>query len=282
MKTHIEKDSIKTRKSIRTYTGEKLSASDKNLLLKYINHAENRVGFHGNQIKIQLIEVDEMTSDKIGTYGIIKDAPAFLVISCKNNREALFDCGYVVERMVLYLAQNGLASCWLGGTFHRAKIIEKVTLLPDEIIPIILPVGYGEKKRSFSDKMVRSLAKGDSRLAFDDLFFCENFTQKIKDPNLRGILDLVRLAPSASNKQPWRILMDANGDMHFYLKRTPKYAGSIGYDIQWLDMGISAAHYEVACGSNQFFVQPPETDKAFDSLEYVISAKHLSAATAIG
>lgn len=273
MKNRIEKDSIKTRKSIRTYTGGKLSASDRNQILDYINHAENRFGFHGNQIKIQLIEGDEMISDKIGTYGIIKNAPAFLVVSCKNSRDVLFDCGYVVERMVLYLEQNGLGTCWLGGTFHRAKLVEKITLLPDEIIPIILPVGYGEKKRSLSDKMIRSLAKGDSRLAFDELFFSENFMQKINDPDLRGILELVRLAPSASNKQPWRILMDANGDAHFYLKRTSKYAGAIGYDIQWLDMGISAAHYEIACGSNEFFVQTSKAGKEFDSLEYVISVK---------
>lgn len=281
MKTRIEKDSIKTRKSIRTYTGEKLSNSDKSQILDYINQAENRLGLYGNQIKIQLIEVDEMTSGKIGTYGIIKKAPAFLVVSCKNSRDVLFDCGYVVERMVLYLAQNGLGSCWLGGTFQRAKLVEKVTLLPDEIIPIILPVGYGEKKRSFSDKMIRSLAKGDSRLAFDELFFYENFEQKINDSDLRGILELVRLAPSASNKQPWRILMDADGDAHFYLKRTPKYAGAIGYDIQWLDMGISAAHYEIACGSKAFFAQASEAGTMLDSLEYVISAKYQSLVKAI-
>jgi nitroreductase len=273
MKNHIEKDSIKTRKSIRTYTGEKLSVSDKNLILDYINHVENRFSFHENQIRIQLIEVDERTSNKIGTYGIIKNSPAFLVVSCKNDRDSLFDCGYVVERMALYLAQNGLGTCWLGGTFHRAKLVEKVSLLPDEIIPIILPVGYGEKKRSLSDKMIRSLAKGDSRLAFDELFFYENFMQKITNPDLRGKFELVRLAPSASNKQPWRILMEENGHAHFYLKRTSKYAGSLGYDIQWLDMGISAAHYEITCGSCEFLVDDSKLVDGYSDLEYVITAK---------
>ncbi|BES65019.1 nitroreductase family protein [Gottschalkiaceae bacterium SANA] len=273
MKNTIEKDAMITRKSIRTFTGEKLSVSDKNLILDYINHVENRFSFHENQIRIQLIEVDERRSDKIGTYGIIKNAPAFLVVSCKNDRDSLFDCGYVVERMALYLAQNGLGTCWLGGTFHRAKLVEKVSLLADEIIPVILPVGYGDKKRSLSDKMIRSLAKGDSRLPFDKLFFYENFMQKILDSDLRGELQLVRLAPSASNKQPWRILMDENGHAHFYLKRTSKYAASLSYDIQWLDMGISAAHYEIACGGCEFLVDDAKLIHGYLDLEYVITAK---------
>jgi hypothetical protein len=274
MKNIIQKDSMKTRKSIRTFTGEKISATDKGKIINYINNDENLVGINGNKIKIQLMETGENISGKIGTYGIIKNAPAFLIITCKNSRDIMLDCGYVFERLLLYLEQNGLSTCWLGGTFNRKKLSKNIKLSPDEIIPIISPVGYANKKRSLSDKMIRSLAKGDSRINFDELFFDESFNHNIKDSNTREALEMVRLAPSASNKQPWRVLIDAKGDAHFFIRRTPNYSGEkLGYDIQWLDIGISIAHYEIAFGCREFIVKTPKIDHVPDFLEYVITAK---------
>jgi hypothetical protein len=48
MKNTIQKDSMKTRKSIRTYTGEKISAIDKEKIINYLNNDENLVGINGN------------------------------------------------------------------------------------------------------------------------------------------------------------------------------------------------------------------------------------------
>jgi len=274
MKNTIQKDSMKTRKSIRAYTGQKISTIDKEKIINYINNDENLVGINGNKIKIQLIETGENISGKIGTYGIIKNAPAFLVVTCKNSRDIILDCGYVFERLLLYLEQNGLGTCWLGGTFNRKKLSKTIKLSPGEIIPIISPVGYSNKKRSLSDKMIRTFAKSDSRINFDELFFNENFNHNIKDPGIREALEMVRLAPSASNKQPWRVLIDANGDAHFFIKRAPNYSGEkLVYDIQWLDIGISIAHYEIAFGCREFVVNNSKIGNVPDFLEYVITAK---------
>ncbi len=58
---------------------------------------------------------------------------------------------------------------------------------------------------------------------------------------------MVRLAPSASNKQPWRIRISP-GVFNFYLKRTPGYKkGSSRVDLQRIDMGIAMSHFELAC-----------------------------------
>lgn len=274
MKNTIQKDSIKTRKSIRTYSGEKISAIDREKIINYLNNHENLVGINGNKIKIQLIEIGENISGRIGTYGVIKNAPAFLVVTCKNNRDIMLDCGYVFERLLLYLEQNGLGTCWLGGTFNRKKLSKNIKLSSGEFIPIISPVGYSNKKPSLIDKMFRTFAKSDLRKNFDELFFNENFNHNIKDPDIRDNLEMVRLAPSASNKQPWRVLIEVNGDAHFFIKRAPNYFGEkLGYDIQWLDIGISIVHYEIAFGYREFIVNAPKIDSVPDSLEYVITAK---------
>lgn len=122
--------------------------------------------------------------------------------------------------------------------------------------------------------MLRTFAKSDLRKNFDELFFNENFNHNIKDPDIRDTLEMVRLAPSASNKQPCRVLIDVNGDAHFFIKRTPNYSGEkLGYDIQWLDIGISIAHYEIAFGCREFIVNASKIDSVPDSLEYVITVK---------
>ena len=54
---------------------------------------------------------------------------------------------------------------------------------------------------------------------------------------------MVRLAPSASNKQPWRILLK-DGAFHFYEYKEPGYSDRFPYDIQRVDMGIAAAHFD--------------------------------------
>jgi hypothetical protein len=60
---------------------------------------------------------------------------------------------------------------------------------------------------------------------------------------------MVRIAPSASNKQPWRMLKDKNTKLfHLFLQRTKNYPKMpFGIDMQTLDMGIAMCHFELTC-----------------------------------
>ena len=58
-------------------------------------------------------------------------------------------------------------------------------------------------------------------------------------------LEMVRLGPSASNKQPWRIVLKDSA-CHFYEYKQPGYSDRFPYDIQRIDMGIAAAHFDYA------------------------------------
>ena len=66
-----------------------------------------------------------------------------------------------------------------------------------------------------------------------------------------AVLEGVRMAPSASNKQPWRIVRRGR-DWHFYLQRTKGYGkGSAIFvmlrlaDLQRVDLGIAMCHFEL-------------------------------------
>lgn len=264
-------DSINTRKSIRTYLKKSLSEKDNRLIHDYINKEENRIGLFKNHIDIQLIQVS--MSGKISTYGTIQNAPAFLIVLCKNTKEALIDCGYVFEKIVLFLEENNLGTCWLGGSFNRNSL-RKLGVIPtgDEFIPVISPVGYKSDKNNIADKIIRKQAGSDSRLDFDKMFFSGEYGTKIEDPAMRAKLELVRLAPSSSNKQPWRIVIKGHNKADLYIERFPNYAGNrFGYDMQMLDMGIAAAHFAIAFGKEKnAFVGKPAVVRDI-SAEYVFS-----------
>lgn len=84
------------------------------------------------------------------------------------------------------------------------------------------PVGYTAKKMSVRETMMRMAIKADDRLLFEELFYDGTFDtplSKEKADSLRLPLEMVRLAPSAVNKQPWRIVIK-DDCVHFYLKRS--------------------------------------------------------------
>ena len=52
----------------------------------------------------------------------------------------------------------------------------------------------------------------------------------------------MRLAPSAVNKQPWRIVA-ADGGFHFYEKQDKGYVSEKTGDLQKIDVGIALCHF---------------------------------------
>lgn len=267
------KSAIIKRKSVRTYNNEELKENDTKLIKTFISDKESCTGIYGNSIRILLKTELDSTVGKIGTYGIIKGTSSYLIVICHNTKEALIDCGYVFEKLVLYLQANNIHTCWLGGTFNRKKLKTNIELSDDEFIAIISPVGYGAEKKSFSDRTIRNLAKGDMRKEASFLFFEEDFSKPIKDKSILDTLNYVRLSPSASNKQPWRIVVDHEGQSHFYLERTPNYGkGALGYDIQMIDMGISLCHFHTAVPKARFVDINYSIKLPNEYTEYITSA----------
>jgi hypothetical protein len=88
-------------------------------------------------------------------------------------------------------------------------------------------------------------------------------------------LEMVRLAPSASNRQPWRVVMNEKG-FHLYLARTFGYGALFrDIDLQRIDMGIAMFHFErtaLELGlKGSWHVQDPGISPLPSSTEYVVS-----------
>lgn len=56
-------------------------------------------------------------------------------------------------------------------------------------------------------------------------------------------LEMLRLAPSAVNKQPWRVVF-ANNSFHFFERNSLGESNTI--DMQRIDMGIGICHFHLA------------------------------------
>ena len=125
------------------------------------------------------------------------------------------------------------------------------------------------------------MAGSDNRKPFDELFFSKTFQGQLNEKEKGTVgffLEMVRLAPSASNKQPWRVVVD-NKVLHYFLKRTPNYNKNMLHaDLQRVDMGIAISHVELALNekniSHRWFVNKPDID--VDNLtEYTASCEML-------
>lgn len=241
------KDIISTitiRKSTRTFLNKAISEETKEKINDYINTLNNSFGI---KISYEVIEnTSKKTNEKLGTYGIIKNPSNFIITKLvDDDKFALEALGYEVEELILYLSDIGIGSCWLGGTFNRGQFAKAVNLKEGELIPVIVPIGYIADKKTITDKVMRKISKGDLRKNWKDLFFNNDFSNPLTNKEAGSyddVLEMVRLGPSASNKQPWRIIKEDN-NFHFYEYRTPGYSKMFPYDIQRIDMGIAAAHF---------------------------------------
>ncbi len=175
-----------------------------------------------------------------------------------------------------------LGTCWMGGTFKRSEIGKAINVLKNEVIPGITPVGYATVKRSLRDRIIRWGAKSRSRKDWKDLFFEGDLETQLNRDTLGEyavVLDMVRLAPSASNKQPWRIVHQ--GDcFHFILQRTPNYAGHMkSADLQRVDMGIAMCHFELTArdlGLNGIWEDNRPDLELNENIEYCITWRETS------
>jgi nitroreductase len=110
-------------------------------------------------------------------------------------------------------------------------------------MPVASPVGYPAAKMSIREGMMRRAIKSDERLPFSRIFFKGSFDAPLSPTDAGRFeepLQMLRLAPSATNKQPWRVVVDGNS-VHFYEEHGLKVS-ALG-DIQKVDMGIALSHF---------------------------------------
>lgn len=236
---------IRRRRSVRTYEAAILTSRLKEDIQQY---AEGLTTPFGVKPLFKLVEKElEPNGAKLGTYGMVKGASVFMTAAVADTAFAIEALGYAFEQLILYLTTLGLGTCWLGGTFNRGEFRKALGSGDQELLfPAISPVGYADRL-TLKERMVRGLVRADSRLPWSALFFDGSFEVPLTVDGAEDLatpLEMVRLGPSASNKQPWRILK-LGRYFHFYEQKTPGYSKAFNFDMQAIDMGIAACHFHL-------------------------------------
>jgi nitroreductase len=281
-------DIIRHRKSVRNYSLTDITKDTKEEIKGFLKKDFNlpfktlpRVEF------IDSAGLDRQGLKKLGTYGIINGARYFIAGIAKKvpqedglkdtqggiqgpkpvaGTESLVDLGFAFEEVILKLTSMGFGTCWLGGTFNRAGFESRANLIEGEVLAAVSPLGYKNDKRSLMDSVIRGIAGSKNRKPREMLFFVNDFSNpaiESESSNFNIPLEMVRVAPSASNKQPWRIVLEEeNGQdadtnkkqgtkvksCHFFLSRTPNYKKiSFIPDLQMVDIGIAMCHFALPC-----------------------------------
>ena len=246
---------IRQRRSCRKFLEKPLAEEARLSLEAFL--AANRSGPFGGRARFALVAAtaeDRTALKGLGTYGFIDGAAGFIVGAVEQGPMAPEDFGFLMERAILLATDLGLGTCWLGGTFSRSSFARKIGLTGGELMPAVTAIGY-PVDGGFSKDRIRKMAGSNSRRPPEELFFDAAFCAPLSPADAgayAGPLEMVRWAPSASNRQPWRIVRTPTG-WHFFLARTKGYGkGTLLFsvlrlaDLQRVDMGIAMCHFELA------------------------------------
>ena len=265
---HIE-ELIRNRRSVRTFDGRKVSPDDLDKLSSFMNQIENPY-----DIPVEFKLLDGRKQEL--KCPVVSGTNLYIGVKAKRMPHMEEAVGYSFEMLVLYAQSLGIGTVWVGGTMDRPAFERAMLLGQNEKMPCMSPIGYPAKKMSIKESMMRKAIKAGSRNPFEGLFFDGAFDAPLtpeKSGKLAYPLEMARWAPSAVNKQPWRVVVNNNA-AHFYLKRSKGFISEAVGDMQKVDLGIALCHFELAAKEKgldiHFCISDPEIRKD-NGLEYIAS-----------
>lgn len=179
-------EAIFNRKSVRNYQNGTLPESLLNQIKAFCQKAVP-LNPH-TETKIELFDNTQRNVKKKGLWKV--DAPYYLVLYSEEKSGYLYNAGYLMEQIVLYLTTKGLGSCYMGG----ARLL--VAGAGDLKQVMVLAFGYPKG----------SLFRDPSRAKRLSLMEMCVFKEEA-DETVKAVLKAARLAPSSMNSQPWRFIV---------------------------------------------------------------------------
>mgnify|MGYP004566618333 FL=1 len=209
-----EIDAIKERHSVRNYEAKRIEADKVEKIRAKIEELNKEGNLH-----LQFMEDAGKTYNKLfNKVAGLGSAPS--VIACVGIDDETLEqrVGYYGEKLVLFIQELGLNTCW-AGTFNEKNIGAEVG--DGEKLVISIAVGYGKDKgkphKSKSPEQVIE-AKGDRPYWFN-----------------KGV-DMALLAPTAINQQKFTIRLNEDESVDFVDK---------GGIFSQVDLGIVRCHFEI-------------------------------------
>lgn len=212
-----EKEAILQRHSVRNYTKKAIEPDKVSQIIEKIDELNAAGGLH-----LQFIEDAGKTYNKLMNRAMgLGSAPSVIACVGKDAEDLDRRVGYYGEKLVLFLQQLGLNTCW-AGTFNRKTI--NASVAEDERLVISIAVGYGETQgKQRKSKTAEQVVEGRS---------------DIPDWFKEGV-EMALLAPTAINQQKFAIKLNDDDSVEFIDK---------GGVLSQVDIGIVRCHFEIGAG----------------------------------
>jgi nitroreductase len=188
---------------------------------------------------------------------MMKKAPHYIAAFSEVKKGYETNLGYMLQQMDLYLSQEGLGTCWQGIPTVTKTVRERTDL------KFVILLAFGEA----DEQLYRLDVSEFKRKSFQEISSNQEATE---------IIEAARLAPSATNSQPWfftgnKKVINAYMAQPGLIKRL--FAGK----YPPIDMGIAIYHLEVAAEHFGFKTSVIEDEEARENSpenkEYVVSLK---------
>ena len=157
-----------------------------------------------------------------GTYWQKWKTPHFIAIFSDGSDEGLLNVGFMYQQLDLYAQSKGLGTCWVGlGSLTDAEPVPEGMKLA-VMMAVGIPDGVAERTPADFKR------KGMSKIT--------------DQPDER--LEALRLAPSATNSQPWYVTHEGD-TLHIWREELGLIKQRTLGRMNKIDMGIGLCHLYV-------------------------------------
>lgn len=206
------------RRSIRNYNQQPLDEPTLNKIKKQFEVLKPLY----EDIKTEFIV---LTSEDVNQR-MMKKAPHYIAAFSERKEGYLTNIGFMLQQMDLYLSMNGIGACFQG-----IPSVKKHVLKSTELKFIIL-LAFGEANEQLH------------RLDISE-FKRKSFQEISNNTEAREIIEAARMAPSATNSQPWYFTGDSN-TINAYIKKPNVLKRIMAGKYPPIDLGIALYHLNIA------------------------------------
>ncbi len=219
-------DIIYRRQSVRKYTNNTLSEECIESIKDIINNSK--------ELNPDISwSYDIVDSSKVKTMMNWK-SPHYIFMYSETSQNYLENIGFIFQQVDLYLQSHDIGSCWLGMASPKT-----LNHHPQDH-EFIITMAFGKSNGNISRKSDEFKRKK-----------LEDISDK-KDEKL----NVARLAPSATNSQPWYFTHDTDNSYNIYRKRQNIIKRRFLDKWNQVDIGIALAHIYVSNkNSFEFYVK---------------------------
>lgn len=230
------KEMIYRRKSTRSYTGEAVDSARMDAIRRFLDQLKPLEP--AIRVRWEIVGSEDVQCLQPWK------TPHFIAVFSQEKEGWRENAGFMFQQADLYIQSLGLGVCWVGLGWLTDAYLKEHPLAEDEKLVILLPFGVAQESPHREPSEFRR--KALSEIA------------DMPDPRLEP----ARVAPSATNGQPWYFVHEGDVIHACVTHLGPIKRRTHGRFIR-VDLGIALAHLYAAYGEGfEFFraEQPPEVN----------------------